>query len=156
MQRRLFSTARRLQGHENPLVCILRNPKPRNFLIAKGIAKIWHTSEPGSAHEARPAGETTNPRCKESYCCIFSKGWCWQIYNFRYRGLVRASNMTSRLLISVNLALAFARSGLQSGILDTDIFGPSIPTLLNLEGEEPRLSSSMHPVNQKRLHQSLS
>lgn len=41
----------------------------------------------------------------------------------------------------VNLALAFARRGLRSGILDTDIFGPSIPTLLNLSGE-PRLSTS--------------
>lgn len=41
----------------------------------------------------------------------------------------------------VNLALAFARKGLRSGVLDTDIFGPSIPTLLNLSGE-PRLSSS--------------
>ncbi|KAI5246991.1 P-loop containing nucleoside triphosphate hydrolase protein [Aureobasidium subglaciale] len=44
--------------------------------------------------------------------------------------------------ISVNLALAFARSGLRTGVLDTDIFGPSIPTLLDLEGNEPRLSSS--------------
>ncbi|KAF2091712.1 cytosolic Fe-S cluster assembling factor NBP35 [Saccharata proteae CBS 121410] len=43
--------------------------------------------------------------------------------------------------ISVNLALSFARRGLRSGILDTDIFGPSIPTLLNLSGE-PRLSSN--------------
>jgi ATP-binding protein involved in chromosome partitioning len=42
---------------------------------------------------------------------------------------------------TVNLALAFARRGLRSGILDTDIFGPSIPTLLNLS-DEPRLSSS--------------
>ncbi|RAL62568.1 hypothetical protein DID88_004417 [Monilinia fructigena] len=41
--------------------------------------------------------------------------------------------------LSVNLALGFARRGLRSGILDTDIFGPSIPTLLNLSGE-PRLS----------------
>lgn len=40
----------------------------------------------------------------------------------------------------VNLALALARDGLQTGILDTDIFGPSIPTLLNLSGE-PRLSA---------------
>lgn len=43
--------------------------------------------------------------------------------------------------IAVNLALAFARHGYRSGILDTDIFGPSIPTLLNLSGE-PRLSAS--------------
>lgn len=44
--------------------------------------------------------------------------------------------------IAVNLALAFARRGHRSGVLDTDIFGPSIPTLLNLRGE-PRLSASM-------------
>jgi len=44
--------------------------------------------------------------------------------------------------IAVNLALAFARQGHRSGVLDADIFGPSIPTLLNLSGE-PRLSDSM-------------
>ncbi|KAJ8126470.1 hypothetical protein O1611_g7169 [Lasiodiplodia mahajangana] len=40
-----------------------------------------------------------------------------------------------------NLSLAFARMGYRAGILDTDIFGPSIPTLFNLSGE-PRLSSN--------------
>ncbi|EMD88528.1 hypothetical protein COCC4DRAFT_153926 [Bipolaris maydis ATCC 48331] len=43
--------------------------------------------------------------------------------------------------IAVNLALSFARRGYRAGILDTDIFGPSIPTLLNLAGE-PRLSTN--------------
>lgn len=43
--------------------------------------------------------------------------------------------------VAVNLAVAFARKGLRSGILDADIFGPSIPTLLNLSGE-PRLSDA--------------
>ena len=41
--------------------------------------------------------------------------------------------------IAVNLALAFVNHGFRTGILDTDIFGPSIPTLLNLSGP-PRLS----------------
>ncbi|MCJ1441941.1 MAG: hypothetical protein MMC23_002433 [Stictis urceolatum] len=45
-----------------------------------------------------------------------------------------------KILHTANLALAFSRKGLRSGILDTDIFGPSIPTLFNLSGE-PRLSS---------------
>ncbi|KAK4549329.1 hypothetical protein LTR36_006326 [Oleoguttula mirabilis] len=43
--------------------------------------------------------------------------------------------------IAVNLALAAARLGVSTGILDTDIYGPSIPTLLNLEGLEPELDS---------------
>ncbi|KAJ5113156.1 hypothetical protein N7456_001690 [Penicillium angulare] len=43
--------------------------------------------------------------------------------------------------VAVNLALSFARRGIRTGILDTDIFGPSIPTLLNLSGE-PRLDEN--------------
>lgn len=34
--------------------------------------------------------------------------------------------------IAVNLALAAARKGIATGVLDTDIYGPSIPTLLNV------------------------
>jgi len=36
--------------------------------------------------------------------------------------------------IAVNVALAAARKGISTGILDTDIYGPSIPTLLNVRG----------------------
>ncbi|KAL9127591.1 MAG: hypothetical protein Q9217_003571, partial [Psora testacea] len=43
--------------------------------------------------------------------------------------------------IAVNLALAFARQGHRSGVLDTDIYGPSIPTLMGLSGQ-PRLSEN--------------
>ena len=35
---------------------------------------------------------------------------------------------------AVNLALAFAAEGLRTGILDGDLYGPSIPKLLGLEG----------------------
>lgn len=42
--------------------------------------------------------------------------------------------------VAANLSLAFARLGLRSGILDMDVFGPSIPTLFALSGE-PRLSA---------------
>ncbi|KAI1087299.1 P-loop containing nucleoside triphosphate hydrolase protein [Rostrohypoxylon terebratum] len=43
--------------------------------------------------------------------------------------------------VAANLSLTFARMGYRSGILDADIFGPSIPTLFDLSGE-PRLSSN--------------
>ncbi|KAJ3479923.1 hypothetical protein NLG97_g8192 [Lecanicillium saksenae] len=43
--------------------------------------------------------------------------------------------------VAANLSLAFARLGYRAGILDTDIFGPSIPTLFDLSGE-PRLSKN--------------
>lgn len=34
--------------------------------------------------------------------------------------------------LAVNLALAMARNGISTGLLDTDIYGPSVPTLLNV------------------------
>lgn len=43
--------------------------------------------------------------------------------------------------LAVNLALSFARLGKRTGLLDADLFGPSVPRLLNLTGE-PRLSAS--------------
>lgn len=61
------------------------------------------------------------------------------VYKYLGDGEVWTELKISPLL--VNLALAFARRGIKAGILDTDIFGPSIPTLLNLSGE-PRLDES--------------
>ena len=37
--------------------------------------------------------------------------------------------------ISANLAVALARSGLKTGLLDADIYGPSAPTLFGLKGK---------------------
>ena len=37
--------------------------------------------------------------------------------------------------VAVNLALALARQGNRVGLLDLDIYGPSLPTLLHIEGE---------------------
>lgn len=36
---------------------------------------------------------------------------------------------------AVNLALAFAAEGMKTGILDADLYGPSIPKLLGIEGK---------------------
>ena len=39
--------------------------------------------------------------------------------------------------ISANLAIALARLGYKVGLLDTDIFGPSMPKMFNVEDERP-------------------
>ena len=37
--------------------------------------------------------------------------------------------------VAANLALAFAAEGLRTGLLDADLYGPSVPRLLGLEGK---------------------
>lgn len=49
--------------------------------------------------------------------------------------------------VSVQTALALARSGAKVGILDADIYGPSVPTMLGIEGPVPVSSDSqMIPI----------
>ncbi len=40
--------------------------------------------------------------------------------------------------VAVNLAVGLARTGAQVGLLDGDIYGPSLPTMLGLDGMRPR------------------
>jgi ATP-binding protein involved in chromosome partitioning len=39
--------------------------------------------------------------------------------------------------VAVNLAVALARSGSRVGLIDADVYGPSIPKMFNVEGRRP-------------------
>jgi ATP-binding protein involved in chromosome partitioning len=49
--------------------------------------------------------------------------------------------------ISVNLALALARSGAKVGLLDADIYGPSVPLMLGAEADPQVLKNKIQPPN---------
>ena len=46
--------------------------------------------------------------------------------------------------VAVNLALAWAAAGARVGILDADIYGPSIPLMLGLVGQHPGSADGKH------------
>ncbi len=49
--------------------------------------------------------------------------------------------------VAVNLALALAANGHRVGLMDADVYGPSVPTMLNLdEGPEVTEDRKIHPV----------
>lgn len=104
--------------------------------------------------------EAQDSGCEEGDCRFVCQGGRWKVYGGRYAhsftiscvgfngqseertGTCWCHNKIHGLIcIPANLALSFARRGIRTGLLDTDIFGPSIPTLLNLSGE-PRLDES--------------
>ena len=40
--------------------------------------------------------------------------------------------------VAVNLAVELARTGARVGLMDSDVYGPSVPKMLGLEGERPQ------------------
>lgn len=59
--------------------------------------------------------------------------------------------------VSVNTALALKAKGFRVGLLDADIWGPSIPTMMNLKGERPKVQDvygkhKLIPIEQYGIH----
>ncbi|WP_374653642.1 Mrp/NBP35 family ATP-binding protein [Phenylobacterium sp.] len=48
--------------------------------------------------------------------------------------------------VSVNLAAAFAALGLRVGLLDADVYGPSAPRMLGVDGEPAFLDGKLQPL----------
>lgn len=55
--------------------------------------------------------------------------------------------------VSVNLAVGLARAGHKVGLMDGDIYGPSVPTMLGIKGQAPGLAGQkIVPFNVHGIH----
>jgi ATP-binding protein involved in chromosome partitioning len=48
--------------------------------------------------------------------------------------------------VTANLAVALALDGAKVGLLDADVYGPSMPLMLDLQGRQPRVRSVPSPI----------
>jgi ATP-binding protein involved in chromosome partitioning len=48
--------------------------------------------------------------------------------------------------VTVNLAVALARTGAQVGLLDADIYGPNIPLMIGIEGQPRAVNKRIQPL----------
>ena len=93
---------------------------------------------------SRLAREETNTKCEQGGCSqqfVVPKA-NQKLLTHLLTAVAGAKGGVGKSTIAVNLALASARAGVATGILDTDIYGPSVPTLLGLEGLEPELDKN--------------
>ena len=59
--------------------------------------------------------------------------------------------------VAINLALGLKAMGARVGLMDADLYGPSVPTLMGLQGQRPKLEKlygqpKMHPIEKYGIH----
>lgn len=99
-------------GREVPLT-----PSPRR----QGPAAHAHSHDRPAGHAAPQASKGVPPVPGVSRILVVAS----------------AKGGVGKSTIAVNLAAAMAKAGMKVGLLDADVYGPSIPTMLGTQGAEP-------------------
>ena len=93
----------------------------RKATLATGAATIDITSDAPAGPAAAPAKRTLLPQIKNIIAVAAGKG-----------GVGKST-------VATNIAVGLARTGCAVGLMDGDIYGPSMPTLLGIKGKVPQV-----------------
>lgn len=138
LSKRSFSVSSKVSGHENPLVGgylsiwhhkILPNLK-REPLISISIPIFFLNLRTTNTPQGLPRSGTPPNLAARMKRGLPEKRPIANVT--KVIAVSSAKGGVGKSTIATNIALASARLGIATGILDTDIYGPSIPTLLNV------------------------
>jgi ATP-binding protein involved in chromosome partitioning len=65
----------------------------------------------------------------------------------RVIAVASAKGGVGKSTVAVNLACAFAGMGLRAGLLDADVYGPSAPTMMGIDGDPVFMDGKLQPLH---------
>jgi ATP-binding protein involved in chromosome partitioning len=118
-----------LRAKDDSVVALIEKTIKREISNISGVSSVSIEMQSGQANSSSSPQDAFLPQVKYKIAVASGKG-----------GVGKST-------VSVNLALAFARLGKKTGLLDSDIYGPSIPLMLGVHDRPEFDGQLLRPID---------